>query len=70
VEAFFTFTLKIMLVFSLFWWIGINFFKHSHEVKRWLEKRRLSKLAEEHKEKVVNLRELFKKEFGFLEKET
>jgi len=66
-SEFFTFFLKVMVLFVMFWWIGVNFFKHSHDVKMWLEKRRLLKLAEEHKEKVVDMREIFKKEFGFLE---
>lgn len=66
-EEFFTFMLKAVIVFSVFWYLGVNFFKHSHEVTAWLEKRRLNKLAEQHKDRVVDITKVYKEQFGFLE---
>ncbi len=66
-DNFLGFLFKTLIVFSFFWYLGINFFKHSHEINSWFKKRRLEKLAEEHQDKVVDMREVFKKEFGFLE---
>ena len=66
-EDFLGFTLKVMILFIIFWWIGVNFFKHSNEIAEWIEKRRLQKLADENREKIVNMNEVFKEQFGFLE---
>jgi len=66
-EDFLGFTLKVMILFIIFWWIGVNFFKHSNEIAEWIKKRRLQKLADENREKIVNMNEVFKEQFGFLE---
>jgi len=67
-EEFFSFMFRVMIVFIIFWWIGVNFFKHSNEISAWLSKRRLQKLADDNKEKVVSMTEIFKEQFGFLGK--
>jgi len=66
-EEFFTFMLKAVVVFSVFWYLGVNFFKHSHEISAWMEKRRLKKLADQHKDRVVDVTKVYKEQFGFLE---
>lgn len=63
---FFSFMFQVVLVFIIFWWFGVNFFKHRHEISSWFEKRRLDKLAALHSDKVIDVREVFKKEFGFV----
>lgn len=64
---FFTFVLQAMFVFIIFWWIGINFFKHSSVISEWWQKRKLHKIANEHKDKVVDIRKVYQEQFGFLE---
>ena len=66
-EEFFTFMMKAVIIFSVFWYFGVNFFKHSHEISAWLQKRKLNKLAKEHKDRVVDLSKIYKEQFGFLE---
>jgi len=66
-EEFFTFMMKAVIVFSVFWYLGVNFFKHSHEITAWLQKRKLNKLAEKHKDRVVDVAKVYKEQFGFLE---
>jgi len=66
-EEFIGFMFKVMTVFIIFWWIGVNFFKHGHEIASWISKRRLQKLADENQEKIINMHEVFKEQFGFLE---
>jgi hypothetical protein len=66
-SEFFGFMFQVTVVFVVLWYFGLNFFKHSHYISAWWEKRKLHKLAEKNKDKVVNIAEVFKKEFGFLE---
>lgn len=66
-DEFFGFMIQVVFVFVFMWWLGVNFFKHSHEIGSWIKKRKLQKLADENRDSVVDTSEVFKREFGFLD---
>lgn len=66
-QEFFLFVVQAVVVISIFWYIGVNFFRHSHEISEWWDRRRLKKIADEHKNKVFDIKAVYQEQFGFLE---